>query len=185
MGCLRGRESDKVIVSRRHQRGFLLSLIIVVWSGFSGVEQVVMAASDTSQKEGKPLSGQPTRAEQLAPARPIHERETVIRRNEVERPPTVISQGRKGQKMVRKRFRPPSAVLPKPDLSYHGLLEQSGRYNPSPVRRKGGIPNPEAEEVRHDHFQELDRNRDGLIDPFERVSGRLDIDRDLASRRWE
>jgi hypothetical protein len=64
-------------------------------------------------------------------------------------------------------------------------LEQSGRYNPSPVRRKGGAPNPEAEAVRHDHFQELDRNRDGLLDPFERVSGRLDIDRDLPSRRRE
>jgi hypothetical protein len=65
------------------------------------------------------------------------------------------------------------------------MLERPRRYDPSPARRNGGVPNPWAGELRHDHFQELDKNRDGVIDPFERVSGRLDIDRDLADRRWE
>ncbi|MGQ0665846.1 MAG: EF-hand domain-containing protein [Nitrospiraceae bacterium] len=85
----------------------------------------------------------------------------------------------------RKRVRPLASAPPKPDLSPHGMLEQPRRYDPSSARRKGGVPNPRAGELHHDHFQELDRNRDGVIDPFERVSGRLDIDRDLSNRQWE
>jgi hypothetical protein len=33
-----------------------------------------------------------------------------------------------------------------------------------------------------DHFQELDRNQDGVIDPVERAFGRIDMDQDLRSR---
>jgi hypothetical protein len=33
--------------------------------------------------------------------------------------------------------------------------------------------------VLHDHFQELDKNHDGAIDPIERATGRIDLDRDL------
>jgi hypothetical protein len=74
----------------------------------------------------------------------------------------------------------------KADRSYHGLLHQPRRYDPSQGRRgSGGAPNPHAVELLHDHFQELDKNRDGVIDPFERVSGRLDSDRDLANHRWQ
>jgi hypothetical protein len=170
-------------MSRRHQRGFLLRLVLVVWSGLSGGEYVALAASGAPRQEGVPLSARLTKTELLAPARPIHEHGTVVRRKDVEQPDTVRLQARKGKKVIRRRYRRPSAVFSKPNLSYHGLVEESGRYNPSPVRRKGGIPNPEAEAVRHDHFQELDRNHDGLLDPFERVSGRLDIDRDLPNRR--
>jgi hypothetical protein len=65
------------------------------------------------------------------------------------------------------------------------MLEKPERYDPSPARRKGGVPNPQAGDLRHDHFQELDKNRDGVIDPFERVSGRLDIDRDLSTLQRE
>ena len=90
-----------------------------------------------------------------------------------------------GRPKQMKKLRPSMSVQPKPDLSYHGMLEQPGRYDPGLARRKGGVPNPQAGELRYDHFQELDRNRDGVIDPFERVSGRLDIDWDLASRRKE
>lgn len=81
--------------------------------------------------------------------------------------------------------KPLAAVQPKPDLSYHGLLEQPGRYDPSPGQRRGAAPNPQAGDVLHDHFQELDRNRDGLLDPFERSLGRLDMDRDVSNRRWD
>jgi hypothetical protein len=74
----------------------------------------------------------------------------------------------------------------KPDLSHHGLLHQPRRYDPTPRHRgTGGAPNPQTGEVLHDHFLELDKNRDGLIDPFEQVTGRLDIDRDLANHRWQ
>jgi len=75
--------------------------------------------------------------------------------------------------------------MPKPDLSYHGMLEQRQRYDPGRDQRKGRVPNPLAQELHHDHFQELDLNRDGTLDPVERARGRLDIDRDLINRQWE
>ena len=37
-------------------------------------------------------------------------------------------------------------------------------------------------DLTHDHFQELDRNQDGAIDPVERAFGRIDMDRDLHTR---
>lgn len=84
-------------------------------------------------------------------------------------------------KRSKKHLRSTAVTQTKPDLSHYGILQQPRRYDPSPTRGKGTVPNPGAKEVRHDHFQELDRNRDGVIDPFERVSGRLDIDRDIPN----
>lgn len=84
-------------------------------------------------------------------------------------------------KRSKKHLRSPAVTQSKPALSHYGILQQPRRYDPSPTRGKGTVPNPGAKEVRHDHFQELDRNRDGVIDPFERVSGRLDIDRDIPN----
>ncbi|MFO0706582.1 MAG: hypothetical protein U0412_06980 [Nitrospira sp.] len=78
-----------------------------------------------------------------------------------------------------------AVVLPKPDMSVHGILEQPQRYDPRLERGRSGPPNPQAGEILHEHFQELDQNRDGVIDPFERALGRLDMDRDLAIRQWE
>lgn len=84
-----------------------------------------------------------------------------------------------------KPLRSHATVAPKPDLSYHGMLEQPQRYAPQYRHSKGGAPNPNAGTLLHDHFQELDKNRDGSIDPFERAFGRLDMDRDLADRQWQ
>ena len=66
-------------------------------------------------------------------------------------------------------------------LSYHGILEQPKRYDPSRElrRRKGAALNPDAHELQIEHFQELDRNQDGVLDPLERAVGRLDIERDM------
>jgi hypothetical protein len=71
------------------------------------------------------------------------------------------------------------------NLSHHEILEQPRRYDPGRDRRTGRVLNPQAEELLQDHFLELDRNRDGAIDPFERALGRLDIDRDLNNRQRE
>jgi hypothetical protein len=84
-----------------------------------------------------------------------------------------------------KRLRPQATLTPKPDVSYHGMLEQPQRYAPQHQHSRGGVPNPNAGALLHDHFQELDKNRDGSIDPFERAFGRLDMDRDLADRQWQ
>ena len=84
---------------------------------------------------------------------------------------------------VRKKHVPRAAEQFQTGCTHHGMLEDSRRYDPTPARRHGGVPNPQAGELHYEHFQELDRNRDGVIDPFERVSGRLDIERDLANRQ--
>lgn len=92
---------------------------------------------------------------------------------------------RRGQRHSKagKQLRPQATIAPKPDLSYHGILEQPQRYAPQYEHSKGGVPNPNTRVLLHDHFQELDRNRDGTIDPFERALGRLDMDHDLADRQ--
>ncbi|MDH5669410.1 MAG: hypothetical protein OEY86_15505 [Nitrospira sp.] len=71
------------------------------------------------------------------------------------------------------------------DLSYHGILETPRRYDPSSGQQRGAVPNPRARDVRVDHFQELDKNQDGVLDPLERATSRLDIDRDLSNRHWK
>ena len=39
--------------------------------------------------------------------------------------------------------------------------------------------------ISDEEMQELDHNLEGLINPFERTLGRLDIDRDLTDRQQE
>lgn len=84
-----------------------------------------------------------------------------------------------------KRLKPKVVVTPKPDLSHHGMMEQPQRYAPHYEQGMGGTSNPNTGALLHEHFQELDKNRDGSIDPLERAMGRLDIDRDLADRQWQ
>lgn len=76
-----------------------------------------------------------------------------------------------------------AVVQPRQELRYHGVLEDPQRYDPRLNAKASGVPNPQTPELIHDHFRELDRNQDGLIDPVERAVGRLDIDRDLDSHR--
>ena len=83
-----------------------------------------------------------------------------------------------------KRLKDQIPITPKADVSFYGMLEQPQRYSPHYEKGRRG-PNPNAGALLHDHFQELDKNRDGSIDPFERAVGRLDIDRDLADRQWQ
>lgn len=78
-----------------------------------------------------------------------------------------------------KKHRSKAIIQAKPDLSYHGILERPQRYDPRLDHRKGGSANPQIGNVLHDHFQELDKNHDGAIDPIERATGRIDLDRDL------
>jgi hypothetical protein len=85
---------------------------------------------------------------------------------------------------VHKKEMPKAVVEPSIDLMYHGMLESPQRYDPRRNHRVGaGVPDPHNPALTHDHFQELDRNQDGSIDPVERVFGRLDMDRDLYDRR--
>jgi len=67
-------------------------------------------------------------------------------------------------------------------LVAHGLLETPQRYDPRLSHRTVGIPAPQLPDVTHDHFLELDRNRDGHVDPVERAFGRLDMEHDFQPR---
>jgi hypothetical protein len=84
-----------------------------------------------------------------------------------------------------KQLRPQATLTPKPDVSYHGMLQQPQRYTPHYEHGKGGVPNPNSGALLHEHFQELDKNRDGSIDPLERALGRLDLERDLSDHQWQ
>ena len=77
---------------------------------------------------------------------------------------------------------PKAIVQPRTDLAPYGMLEDSQRYDPLPRAASSGVPSPQRHDLTQDHFQELDRNQDGKIDPVERAFGRIDIDRDLHSR---
>lgn len=83
---------------------------------------------------------------------------------------------------VTKKAVPKAIVQPRTDLMHYGILEDSQRYDPRPPTDSSGMPHPQALDLTHDHFQELDRNQDGKIDPVERAFGRIDMDRDLHSR---
>ncbi|WP_173049722.1 EF-hand domain-containing protein [Nitrospira sp. KM1] len=67
--------------------------------------------------------------------------------------------------------------------AYYGLLADRQHYDPRPRSQRAGFPHPRAADLSYDYFQELDRNRDGRIDSMERAVSRLDIDRDLETRR--
>jgi len=83
---------------------------------------------------------------------------------------------------VHRKGVPKAVVQPRTDLMYHGMLESPQRYDPRRNHLGAGAPDPHNPELTHDHFQELDRNQDGTIDPVERTFGRPDMDRDLHDR---
>lgn len=96
--------------------------------------------------------------------------------------------GRKPHRVIKTFKKVPRktvVVQPRMDLIHYGVLEDSQRYDPRPHAQAAGVPNPQTPELTHDHFQELDRNQDGKIDPVERAFGRIDMDRDLNTRTFK
>jgi hypothetical protein len=83
---------------------------------------------------------------------------------------------------ARKKIVPKAVVQPRTNLIPYGVLENAQRYDPGFPAGSAGVPHPQTVDLTHDHFQELDRNQDGKIDPVERAFGRIDMDRDLQTR---
>lgn len=158
-------------------------------SGFGGLDSLALAAS------AKPPVVHPLAPERHGSAKLPKVDAKPQAGAEPSKIMTEVAQGQKPSKRVPRKIslhqkavieRPsPAVVEPNPDLSYHGILEQPQRYDPSRDRRAGRPPNPQADEILHDHFQELDKNHDGMIDPFERAFGRLDMNRDVSNYQWE
>ncbi|MGH7221571.1 MAG: hypothetical protein ACREI1_14725, partial [Nitrospiraceae bacterium] len=116
----------------------------------------------------------------------VPERQPEVLQKQARQTPTESkTTGRKGRRQVKisKKIPPKAVVQPRTDLMYHGMLESPQRYNPRRNHLGAGVPDPHTPELSHDHFQELDRNQDGTIDPVERAFGRLDMDRDLHDRQ--
>ncbi len=167
------------MVLRPYRYGFLLAGVLAALSGFGELEPPVLAATVMTKQDAKPSVVQPHAPDrQVSTAIPaVDSKQPVL----AKRIPRKIHRHRK----VAKKWLAPAVVEPKPGLSYHGILEQPQRYDPSIDRRAGRAPNPQAGEILHDHFQELDKNHDGMIDPFERTLGRLDMNRDVSNYQRE
>lgn len=183
------------MASRPYKSGLLLAGVLMTLGGFGELEPSVSAAPAKSKKEAKAPVVQPPVLNRPVPTTRQKVDARKLSRTESDRSMAANAQEqtpsdraplkiRRHQKAGGK-LRPPAIVEPKPNLSYHGILEQPQRYDPSRDRRTGRAPNPQAGELLHDHFQELDKNHDGMIDPFERAFSRLDIDRDLSNRQRE
>jgi hypothetical protein len=181
--------------SRSNICRLLLAGALVTLGGFGEMEPLVVVVSAKSKQDLKPPVVQPLASDRQESITLPKGGAKQPFRTESSKPAAIVSQSqtssdRANRKIHRHRktgikWRPPVIVQPKPDLSYHGILEQPQRYNPSRDRRTGRAPNPQAGEILHDHFQELDKNRDGMIDPFERAFSRLDMDRDVSNHQWE
>jgi hypothetical protein len=164
------------------------------------------SAGSRQQKDQSSASAEPTdRLKKPLPSptpkNPIRQRtEQIPARAKAQENPSVTLQrpAKEGaidaQKKVRqghrqgkesKKAKAQAVIKPRTDLMYHGILEDPSRYDPRQNRQTAGAPDPQTPELTHDHFQELDRNRDGKIDPVERAFGRLDMDRDLSTRQWQ
>jgi len=174
---------------------FILAGALVILGGLGESDLLALAASAKPKKEAKPPVAHPLVPEQQGSAKLPKVDAKPQAGTEPSKIVTTVVPGKKPSKRVPQKVSPhqkaakerpsPAVVEPKPDLSYHGILERPKRYDPSRERRAGRPPNPQASEILHDHFQELDKNRDGMIDPFERAFGRLDMNRDVSNYQWE
>lgn len=168
---------------------FFLVVVLTTLGGFSDWEPLLWAAPPNSKpraqsfgldRKGSPVPPKES-AKSSAKSEPNRTLAAGLQKPPVDRAHRKPSRHRK----TGKKRRPPAIVQPKPDLSYHGMFEQPQRYDPSRNRQTGRAPNPQAGELQQEHFQELDKNHDGMIDPFERAFGRLDMDRDVSNHQWE
>jgi len=185
-----GEEGDRRMRYRTRSRPFF-PLIFLVLAALTVVyqDQAGLAVSEYSEKTARSPSVRPASMEQWN-TWPMSSRGKKAVRGKTRKKAVSPSPKRSLDKPVakksrskrsKKHLRSPAVTQSKPALSHHGILQQPRRYDPFPTRGKGTVPHPGAKEVRHDHFRELARTRDGVIDPFERVSGRLDIDRDIPN----
>ena len=140
-----------------------------------------------SPKPSPALAQKPRRAtaKETAVSTVPEQQPEVLQRQAKQTPTGSKTTGRKGHRQVKvsKKIPPKAVVQPRTDLMYHGMIEDAQRYDPRPNHHTAGVRNPQTSDLTHDHFQELDRNQDGTIDPVERAFSRLDMDRDLYDRQ--
>jgi hypothetical protein len=169
---------------------FVAVLAIASGQTFAATKQAKesspVAASVKPAKQHQRVQHQPIRRAKKSSILtvPEHKSEAIQKRAKPVRTETKPANPKGSRPMkVHKEEALKAAEQPRTDLMYHGMLESPQRYDPRRHHLDGGVPNPHTSELIHDHFQELDRNQDGTIDPVERTFGRPDMDRDLHDRR--
>jgi hypothetical protein len=153
----------------------------------SSVSTATERQPEAIQKQAKPVSAERKPTSPKGPVPAVTERQPETSQKQAEPVPTELKpaspKSPRGMK-VHKKETLKAVVEPRTDLMYHGMLESPQRYDPRRNHHVGaGVPDPQNPELTLDHFQELDHNQDGSIDPVERVFGRLDMDRDFHDRR--
>jgi hypothetical protein len=152
-------------------------------------EQAPSVVPAISPKPSPELAQKPTRAtaKKTAASTVPEQQPEVLQRQAKQTPTESKKTGHKGHRQVKvsKKIPPKVEVQSRTDLMYYGLLEGPQRYDPRRNHPGAGVPDSNNPELTHDHFQELDKNHDGMIDPFERAFGRLDMDRDVSNHQRE
>lgn len=145
--------------------------------------QVVFAAKPTSQQseQGQTLPAKRAKKSSIPPATKRHPEAIQTQAKPLLTERKQRSSKRYRRMEVHKKLAPKAVVQPRTDLMHHGMLESSQRYDPRRNHLGAGVPDPYNPELTHDHFQELDRNQDGTIDPVERTFGRPEMERDLST----
>ena len=167
---------------------FLISVLVVVLSGFvEGHSSAAPKKRADKDFASIPVKGQKSSAEASQKVLvPKVTRATRPSTAELRKPPVTgeASPSKKRHRTIKahRKSMPKAVVRPRTDLIHFGMLEDSQRYDPRPHNDSAAVRSPQTPELTHDHFQELDRNQDGLIDPVERTFGRIDMDRDLHTR---
>lgn len=173
----------------QHRQRILVELAALIVCGVITIDASTLAASKRWEKETKqPVVPTPATADSQRSPKTSRIQSGIQSRERMGKDLAVKSAQKPSNRAVgpanrrvkdNKKHRPQATVKAKPDLSYHGILQRPQRYAPRKDHSKGGSPNPHIGDVLHDHFQELDKNHDGAIDPIERATGRIDLDRDL------
>jgi hypothetical protein len=79
-------------------------------------------------------------------------------------------------------MRSETAAESMPGLAHQRLLRAPHRYHLNEGHGRSAVVTPHPGDLVQDHFLELDKNQDGVIDPVERAVGRLDIEWDRNIR---
>ncbi|MDP3091586.1 MAG: EF-hand domain-containing protein [Nitrospira sp.] len=185
----------KVLVRRYRPAAGLAVLVVVLVSALAAEGSVAWTERKASVEQGGVASNRAAVSRQTSrSSAPVQKDVGISKKQRIRKGPALEKgKGPTKEQSVRRaprrarattQLRPQATLTPKPDVSYHGMLQQPQRYTPHYEHGKGGVPNPHAGALLHEHFQELDKNRDGSIDPFERALGRLDLERDLADHQW-
>ena len=167
----------------------MLSILLLAWALTGSVDGLSFATQTKpldQDSSGVPLKSQ--KISTIASEKIVAPKVTKALRPSMKEPkgavlrrPSFTANSHRAIKAHKKAL-PKAVVQPRTDLMHYGMLENAQRYDPLPHAHHKGVPNPQTSDLTHDHFQELDRNQDGAIDPVERTFGRIDMDRDLHTR---